>query len=217
MAQDGRITRTEEERPLGRRLVFALTVLVMGVFLLSSAAVGQGLPPGSLTIRVLVEKKILSLPDGTLYWRIENYPTLAQAQAAAGLWGLAAEFEGKVWLFRLGPASGSLGGRAVAEVGPIPRITAPEYLLRINTPSGPLGSTTIVHTHPGSEGFYVLKGQVCVRSPQGTLRIAAGQFEAGPPAGTPTQVSSCGSTDLRAFVLFVVDATKPFSSPATLP
>lgn len=197
----------------------AVVVLVSAAFLLSPAAVAQQeLPPGSLVIRVLVEKKVLQVPDGPPYWRIENYPTLAQAQAVAGLWGLAAEFEGKVWLFRLGPASGSsAGGRKIAEVGPLPPLVAPEYLLRINTPSGPLGSTTIVHTHPGSEGFYVLKGEVCVRTPQGVIRIPAGRTEAGPPAGTPTQVSSCGSTDLRAFVMFVVDATKPFSSPARFP
>jgi hypothetical protein len=49
------------------------------------------------------------------------------------------------------------------------------------------------------------------------MRIPAGRSEAGAPAGTPTQVSSCGSTDLRAFVMFVVDATKPFSTPANFP
>jgi len=54
-----------------------------------------------------------------------------------------------------------------------------------------------------------------MRSPQGVMRIPAGQSEAGAPAGTPTQVSSCGSADLSGFVMFVVDATKPFSSPAT--
>jgi quercetin dioxygenase-like cupin family protein len=204
---------------MARRLVLVVTVLVLGTFLLSPTAVAQqGLPPGSLVISVLVEKRVLQLPDGPLYWRVEDYPTLAQAQAVAGLWGLAAEFEGKVWLFRLGPASGSSGGgRKVAEVGPIPSVVAPEYLLRINTPSGPLGSTTIVHTHPGSEGFYVLRGEICVRTAQGVMRIPAGRSEAGAPAGTPTQVSSCGSTDLRAFVMFVVDATKPFSTPANFP
>jgi len=31
------------------------------------------------------------------------------------------------------------------------------------------------------------------------------------------QVSSSDSEDLRALVMFVVDATKPFSTPATLP
>jgi len=202
---------------MGRRLVLAVAVLVLGTFLLSPTAVAQqDLPAGSLAIRVLVERKVLQLPDGPLFWRIENYPALAQAQAVAGLWGMAAESGGKVWLFRLGPASGSsAGGRKVAEVGPVPRVLAPEYLLRINTPSGPRGSTTIVHTHPGSEGIYVLTGELCFRTPQGVIRVPAGRSDAGPHPHVPSQVSSCGSTDLSGFVMFVVDATKPFSSPAT--
>jgi hypothetical protein len=48
-------------------------------------------------------------------------------------------------------------------------------------------------------------------------RVAAGKAEAGHAAGTPMQVSSSGSVDLHALVMFVVDATKPFSSPAKLP
>ena len=47
--------------------------------------------------------------------------------------------------------------------------------------------------------------------------VAAGQAKAGPDTDTPTQVSSCGSTDLRGLVMFVVDATRPFSSPASFP
>jgi hypothetical protein len=31
------------------------------------------------------------------------------------------------------------------------------------------------------------------------------------------QVSSTGSVDLQSLVMFVVDASKPFSSPATFP
>lgn len=202
---------------MGRRLVLAVAALVSGVFLLSSAAVAQqALPAGSLVIKVLAERKVLQLPDGPLFIRIENYPTLAQAQAVAGLWGLAAESGGKVWLFRLGPASGSsAGGRKVAEIGPLPPLVAPEYLLRLNEPSGPPGSITVVHTHPGTEAVYVLTGELCLRTRQGVIRLSAGRTEAGPPAGTPTQVSSCGSTDLRGLIMFVVDATKPFSSPAT--
>lgn len=201
---------------MGRRLVLAVAVLVLGPFLLSLAAVAQ--VPGTLVIKTLVDKKALQLPDGPIFWRIENYPTLAQAQAVAGLWGLAAESGGKVWLFRLGPASGSsAGGRMVAEVGPIPRVAAPEYLLRINEPSGPPGSTTIVHTHPGSEGIYVLRGELCFRTPHGTIRVPAGGTDTGPEPYVPSQVSSCGSTDLRGFVMFVVDATRPFSSPASFP
>lgn len=202
-----------------KRRRILLAVVLTGAFLLPSTAMAQqDLPPGSLVIRVLAEKKVLQLPDGPLFWRLENYPTLAQAQAVAGLWGLAAESGGKVWLARLGPASGSsAGGIKVVEVGPLPRVVAPEYLLRINEPSGPPGSTTVVHTHPGTEAFYVLAGELCVRTPHGVTRVPAGRAEAGTPPGTPTQVSSCGSTDVRGLVLFVVDATRPFSSPASFP
>ncbi len=192
------------------------TVLICGLFLLASTTAAQQQQP--LVIKALAEKKVLQLPDGPLFWRIENSPTLAQAQAVAGLWGLAAESRGKVWLFRLGPASGSSAGASkVAEVGPLPRVVAPEYLLRINEATGPAGSITLVHTHPGSEAFYVLTGEQCIRTAHGVIRVGVGRPETGQGADTPMQVSSCGSTDLHALVMFVVDATKPFSSPATFP
>ena len=46
------------------------------------------------------------------------------------------------------------------------------------------------------------------------MRVQVGQAETGHGADVPMQVSSTGSTDLHALVMFVVDADKPFSSPA---
>ena len=166
----------------------------------------------------MAEKKVSELPPGALFWRIENFASLADAQAAASPWALAAESAGKAWLFTLGPAGGSsAGGTKVAEVGPIARIAAPQYLLRINQASGPPGSVTPVHSHPGSEAFFVLSGEQSIRGPHGVQRVQSGQPEPGHGADMPMQVSSSGSTDLHALVMFVVDATKPFSTPATLP
>lgn len=166
-------------------------------------------------IKKLGEKKVAELPAGSLYWRIENFATLAEAEAAAGATALAVESRGKVWLFTLGSSGGSTpGGTKVAEVGPIPRISAPEYLLRINEATGPPGSITSQHSHPGSEAFYVLAGEQTIRSPQGVLRVRAGQPETGRGADNPMQVSSTGSTDLHSLVMFVVDATRAFSTPA---
>jgi quercetin dioxygenase-like cupin family protein len=179
---------------------------------------GAGLAQQKFVIKNLAEKKIAELPAGSLYWRIENFPSVAHAKAAAGPTALVAESGGKVWLFTLGPAGGSTaGGTKVAEVGPIPRVVAPQYLLRINEASGPPGSVTPQHTHPGSEAFYVLAGEQTIRTPQGVLRVRAGQPETGRGADNPMQVSSTGSTDLHSLVMFVVDATRPFSSPAKLP
>lgn len=174
--------------------------------------------PAALSVKPLAEKRVSKLPDGTLFWRIENYATLDQARAHSGEWSLAAEAGGKVWLFTLGPSEGSSpSGTRVAEIGPIPRPDAIEYLLRINEASGPPGSVSSVHTHPGSEAFYVLSGEQSIRTERGVLRVRPGQPEPGDSGGMAMQVSSSGSTELRALVMFVVDAAKPFSSPAELP
>ena len=191
-----------------------IAVLASLVCLLPSSAMAQQ----ALVVKPLAEKKVAELPAGPLFWRLENFPTLAHAQAAAGPTGLTAESAGKVWLFTLAAAGGSsVGGIKVAEVGPLPKVVATQYLLRINEASGPPGSTTLVHTHPGAEAFFVLAGEQSINTPQGMIKVKAGQPEAGPAGDTPLQVSSSGSTDLHALIMFVVDATKPFSSPAKLP
>ena len=172
----------------------------------------------ALRIKPLAEKKVRELPAGTLHWRIETFGELAAAQRAAGPYSLVAESSGKAWLFTLGaPGAATPGATKLGEVGPIPRIEASEYLLRINEATGAPGSTTPIHSHPGSEAFYVLSGEQSIRGPERTLKVQVGHAEAGNGADVPMQVTSTGSSDLHALVMFVVDATRPFSSPAKLP
>lgn len=182
-------------------------------------------------VKPLVQKKIKQLPAGPLYWRVENFPTLADAQAAVGPDGwnpasvryetttsLIAEVDGKVWVFTLGAKGGSTpGGTKVAEIGPVPEIAAPEYLLRINHGFGPPGAETPVHMHPGSEAFYVIAGRLGQRTPHGVANAEAGHTMNGHAPGMAMQVFNSGTTDLDALIMFVVDATKPFSVPAKMP
>lgn len=183
-----------------------------------AAALFAQLPPAAaqpaLVVKPLAQKKVAELPPGELFWRIENFDGLEQAKAAGGQWSLAAEAAGKAWLFTLGAAGGATpGGTKVVEFGPIPRISAPEYLLRINEATGAPGAITKIHSHPGSESFFVLSGEQSLRSPGGVMRMKAGQPTIG-RGEAPMQVSSSGTTDLHALVMFVVDATRPFSRPA---
>ncbi|MER9968057.1 hypothetical protein [Mesorhizobium sp. M0060] len=70
-------------------------------------------------------------------WRLESFPTLAQAQGAASPTSLAAEVAGKVWLFTLGPKDGSTpDGTKVVEIGPLPPISASEGWTRISETPG---------------------------------------------------------------------------------
>ena len=193
-------------------IVWALSLGLIGALLSSHAQAQQ-----KFVINNVAEKKLEQLPAGPLFWRLENFPTLAQAQAAAGQTSLAAEVSGKVWLFTLGPKGGTTpGGTRVTEIGPVPPISAPEYLLRINHAGGPPGAKTPVHTHPGSETFYVLAGRLGQRTPHGVSYAEAGQSMNGHGADVAMEVFSAGTNDLDQLVMFVVDATRPFSSPAKL-
>ena len=185
---------------------------------LAAAWISVALAQEPLKIRPLAERRVGQLPAGDLYWRIEDVASMSAAQGAAGEWGLAAESRGRVWLFTLGAKGGSTGaGKKVAEVGPIPRPEATQYLLRINEATGAPGSVTPIHSHPGSEAFYVLAGEQSIRHPHGTLKVQPGQAEAGHGADVPMQVSSTGAGELQALVMFVVDANRPFSTPAKMP
>jgi hypothetical protein len=192
------------------RPVSASALVVAGLLLSLGTAGAQ-----QLEVKPVIEKKVTRLPEGPLFWRIENFPTLAQAQAAAGPTALAAEAAGKVWLFTLGPKGGATPGASkVAEIGPVPQIAASEYLLRINRAGGPPGAKTPVHTHPGSEAFYVLTGKLGQKTQHGVSYAEAGSPMNGHGADMPMEVFSAGASDLDQLVMFVVDANRPFSSPA---
>jgi hypothetical protein len=192
---------------------FWLTAIATSGLLSPSIASAQ-----KFVVTSVAEKKIAQLPAGPLFWQIETVPPLARAQAAAGPTSLAADVSGKAWLFTLGPkGSAGHGGIPVIEIGPVPPVMAPEYLLRINHAGGPPGARTAVHMHPGSETFYVLAGRLGQRTPHAVSYAEAKQPMNGHAPGTPMEVFNPGTVDLDQLVMFVVDASKPFSVPAKLP
>jgi quercetin dioxygenase-like cupin family protein len=162
------------------------------------------------------EKTVTELPAGPLYWHVENFPALAEAEAAAGPLSLAADVEGKVWLFTLSPKGAPMhGGSMVTEIGPLVDVSAPEYLLRISHGVAAPGAKSEVHTHPGTEAFFVLKGQLSQKTPHGVNVVDAGETLAGGAPEHPMEVTSSGGEELHELIMFVVDANKPFLSPAT--
>ncbi len=71
-----------------------------------------------------------------------------------------------------------------------------------------------MHSHPGSESFYVLSGGLGEKTPSGVVQVGTGQAMPGHAFGEPMQAFSSGPGTLNALVMFLVDATRPFSSPA---
>lgn len=194
-------------------LALALLLCPMAVSLAPSVAMAEE----AFVIKPVADKKLRALPAGALFWRVETFPTMALATAAEGSTSLSAEVAGKAWLFTLGAAGGSTpGGTKLAEVGPVPPIKAPEYLLRITHSGGPPGAKTPVHSHPGAEAFYVLSGRMGQKTPHGTTYTEAGQSMNGHGADMSMEVFNAGNTDLDQLVMFVVDATRPFAVSASL-
>lgn len=205
---------------------FAIVVLSLsaGLWPMPSFAA----PDGKYVVEPVAQKKLKELPAGPLYWRLETFPSLTDARAAVGPDGwnpaavryetttsLIAEVDGTVWVATLGPKGATTpGGTKRAEIGPVPEIAASGYLLRLNYGSGPAGSKTPVHSHPGSESFYVISGRLGQKTPDGVHYVEAGGTMNGHAAGTAMQVFNAGDGDLKALIMFVVDATKPFSVPA---
>ena len=179
-------------------------------------------------VQPVAEMKVKQLPRGELFWSVESFPTLDKAKAAAppyrwnpdtvsydGLPSLTAEVAGKAWLFILGPKGGATaGGTKVAEIGPVPPLSAPEYLLRVNYGHGPPGGR--------DTGAYA--------SRLGIILCDRRQVRATDPAGSDEcrdwalDERTSGWNDNGSFQQWddrtrrphnvVVDATKPFSVPA---
>jgi mannose-6-phosphate isomerase-like protein (cupin superfamily) len=162
------------------------------------------------------ERTLDALPDGLLYWRIETFPSLQAAQAAASPTSISAAVSGRFWLVTLGEHGAStVGATHIAEIGPVPYFRARRYTLRLNHAHAPPGAATSVHAHPGSEAFYVLSGQLTQHSTHGVRRADAGEAMNGHRPGMVMQLQSTGAESLDQLVLFVVDADQPFSSPAS--
>lgn len=166
-------------------------------------------------IETLAERRVTSLPAGPLYWRVETFPTRRVARSAGGAYSLSASVAGQHWLFTLGPRGGEGRGARVAEIGPVAAPSARTYLLRINHAGGPPGAQTPVHSHPGSEAIYVLRGQISQRTPHGVRRAGAGETLGAHAPEMAMQITSTGAADLEQLVMFVVDADRPFSPPAS--
>ena len=210
---------------LNRFAVIAALAFPLAAALPSLAAEGQ-----KYVVAPVAQKKISQLPQGPLYWRVESFPSLVEAKAAVGPDGwnpaavryesstaLIAEVAGKVYVATLGAKGASTpGGTRLAEIGPLPPVSASEYLLRLNYGSGPPGSMTPVHSHPGSESFYVISGRLGQKTLQGVRYVEGGQTMNGHIADTPMEVFNAGNTDLQALIMFLVDADKPFSVPRKL-
>jgi quercetin dioxygenase-like cupin family protein len=193
----------------------ASVLLAAAITLTPGLALAQDEP--KFAVETVAEKALDTLPAGELFWHVETFATMDDAEAAATESGLPAEADGKAWLLTLGPEDmAAHGGDAVTTIGPIDRFDATQYLLRIVVSDAPPGTKTSVHSHPGSEAIYILSGEATIQWPDRTDVAVAGEGLTGSAPRTAMQAMSTGDEKLAELVMFVVDAAEPFSAPAEL-
>lgn len=199
------------------RWMLAATIAGLGLLAAAPAAaqaVSGAAPPAVFRIERVAERNVATLPDGPLFWRVTSASGPAVAPTGDAL-TLVAEADGRAWTFTLGPR-GADGAGVEAEIGPVPTPEAGAgYVLRVNRARATSGAKTEVHSHPGSEAFLVRSGRLCQRTSQGDLELGAGESAAGHAPGAVMQLTSCGEGELDQWVMFVLDASQPFSSPAS--
>src|SRR5262245_44845280 len=206
------------------RLIATLIFLVIGagavhVFAQTQEASVGCVPVSERAGRELGCYIVGSVPLGRLkgipqYWYIDRFGSRQAAQKLQGPRSGVIEAAGQVWLFTIGPTGWQpAGGERVAAVGPLEVSKTAEYTAMYMEAVFMSGMQSRVHRHPGPEAWYVLEGEQCLETPNGTIRARAGQ-SAMVPAGPPMQLSGTGSGRRSALVLILHDAAQEAIIPA---
>ena len=155
----------------------------------------------------------VSAPAGTpLYWHVYEFPSVALARRAADEHSRVVEAYGRVWLEAVATGQWrARGGRHVATVGPMYAISplpqTASFMEAMFTP----GMRSRVHTHGGPEAWVVLEGEQCLETPEGRIRVEAGESMMV-RGGLPMALYGTGEEIRRALVLIVHPTGQPLGT-----
>lgn len=156
----------------------------------------------------------LHFSQALVYWHLRAFSSIKAAEAAKSATGIVVEEDGRAWLSEFGPKNiSSLGGEAIAVVGPLQLPAAKSYGVVLSYAVMRPGDSSRVHTHPGPEGWYVLAGEQCLETPAGADRASAGGTMMVRP-NIPMELSVTGTTLRRAFALVIHDSAQQRGMPS---
>jgi hypothetical protein len=159
---------------------------------------------------IVANQPLGQLVDAQTFWHLDTYATRPAAEAAKGPHGTVIESLGKVWLLSIEKAGWRPGsGNRVAEIGPIHIHAGGQYSAQYMEAIFNPGMTAPSHRHAGPEVWYTLAGETCLETPDGKFVGRAGGPPVIVPEGPPMHLTATGSTQRRALVLILHDASKP--------
>lgn len=188
---------------------------------LSAQTVGRCVPVSERAGRVfgcfiMAREELGALPvDTSLYWHLDTYPTVAEANAARGARGTVVESLGRIWLLSIAAADyRPAGGKRIVRIGPLPLVTADRFAAVYMEGVFQPGMTSVVHRHPGVEAWYTVEGSMCVETPDGKMEQRAGDPGVLVRGGVPMMLTGTGTGPRRSVVLILQDAALPLSTAA---
>jgi uncharacterized protein (TIGR02246 family) len=156
----------------------------------------------------------LQFTEPAVYWHLRTFPSRAAAEAAKSATGVVVEEEGRVWLSEFGPRDSTLRvGEPVAVIGPLELPRAKTYDAVLSYAVMRPGDRSLVHTHPGPEGWYMLAGEQCLETQAGTKRVGTGETMTVPP-NVPMELNIVGTTVRRSLVVIIHDSAQAAIIPS---
>lgn len=141
---------------------------------------------------------------GAVYWHIDRYPDAASAEAARTPASVLVSAFGQLFLQTVNGQADwpPEGGERLASVGPLPVPLGVDMTARFMEATTAPGAVTRPHRHSGPEGFFVLRGSICLETEEGATRVDPGgaMWVRG---DIPMQLSSTG-TEIRRSLVFVL-------------
>jgi quercetin dioxygenase-like cupin family protein len=157
---------------------------------------------------IVARARGLQFTQPTVYWHLRAFSSRAAAEAAKSATGIVVEEEGRVWLSEFGPRDRIVtGGEAVAVIGPLELPSAKTFDAVLSYAVMRPGDRSLVHTHPGPEGWYMLAGEQCLETQAGTKRARTGETMTVPP-NVPMELSILGASVRRSLVLIIHDSSQ---------
>lgn len=152
---------------------------------------------------------ISTLPGTPLYWHVYEFPSVTLAKQAQDEHSRVIEAYGRVWLEAAATKQWTArGGRHVATVGPLHTLSSlpqtASFMEAMFTP----GMRSRVHTHQGPEAWVVLEGEQCLETPEGEIRVGAGESMMV-RGGIPMALYGTGNGIRRALVVIIHPTGQP--------
>lgn len=157
---------------------------------------------------IIATARGLQFTQPTVYWDLRAFPSGAAAEAVKSAKRIVVEEDGRVWLSEFGRRdSAPRGGEPVAVIGPLELPPAKTYDAVLSYAVMRPGDRSLVHTHPGPEGWYMLAGEQCLETQAETKKARTGETMTVPP-NVPMELSIIGSTVRRSLVLIIHDCAQ---------